>query len=231
VAGPWNFPDALPQGLTLATWSRAADGLAAATGQTLALALASAGLALALVVALLEAETRHRPARALGLMWLPLIVPQITFLPGLHRLALGLGLPPFAATLAGHLVFVLPYVFLSLAPAWRALDPRLPTLAAALGAGPGRVLWAVRLPLLLRPVLTAFAVGVAVSVGQYLATLLLSGGRIATLTTEAVALSSGGNRRLIGAYGLLQMALPALGFALALGLPALVYRNRRGMTA
>ena len=26
-----------------------------------------------------------------------------------------------------------------------------------------------------------------------------------------------------------QMALPAAGFALALGLPALVYRNRRGM--
>lgn len=229
VAGPWSFPDALPQGLTLATWTRAADGLARTTGQTLALALASAGLALALVVALLEAETRHRPARALGLLWLPLIVPQITFLPGLHRLALGLGLPPFAATLAGHLVFVLPYVFLSLAPAWRALDPRLPTLAAALGAGPGRVLWAVRLPLLLRPVLTAFAVGFAVSIGQYLATLLLSGGRIATLTTEAVALSSGGNRRLIGAYGLLQMVLPAAGFALALGLPAWLYRNRRGM--
>ncbi|MFN7053661.1 MAG: ABC transporter permease, partial [Gemmobacter sp.] len=80
-----------------------------------------------------------------------------------------------------------------------------------------------------RPVLTAAAVGLAVSVGQYLPTLLIGGGRVETLTTEAVALSSGGNRRLIGAYALLQMLLPALGFAFALLLPALLFRNRRGM--
>jgi putative thiamine transport system permease protein len=54
---------------------------------------------------------------------------------------------------------------------------------------------------------------------------------VETLTTEAVALSSGGNRRVIGAYGLLQMALPALGFALALTLPRLIFANRRGMWA
>mgnify|MGYP006183378967 CR=1 FL=1 len=40
--------------------------------------------------------------------------------------------------------------------------------------------------------------------------LLIGGGRIETLTTEAVALSSGGNRRLIGAYALLQMLMPAM---------------------
>lgn len=234
VAGLWRFPAALPESLSLATWARAAPTLGPITGNTLGLALGSAGLALILVTACLEAEHRfrlHPSAPALWLLWLPLIVPQITFLPGLHRLALELGAGGFVAALAGHLVFVLPYVFLSLAPAWRALDPRFATLAASLGASPGRSLWAIRLPLLLRPVLTAFAVGFAVSVGQYLATLLLSGGRIATLTTEAVSLSSGGNRRLIGVYALLQMALPALVFALALLGPALLYRNRRGMAA
>jgi putative thiamine transport system permease protein len=54
-------------------------------------------------------------------------------------------------------------------------------------------------------------------------------GRVSTLTTEAVALSSGGDRRLIGVYALSQTVLPLLGFALALALPALVYRNRRGV--
>ncbi|MCB6177513.1 ABC transporter permease [Rhodobacter sp. Har01] len=233
-AGLWSFPDALPETLSLSTWTRAAASLAQATGQTLFLALSSAALALALTIACLEAEHRFRlrpAAPALWLLWLPLIVPQITFLPGLHRLALTLGLPPFPATFAAHLVFVLPYAFLSLAPAWRAFDPRFIPLAASLGATPTRALWALRLPILLRPLLTAFAVAFAVSVGQYLATLLLSGGRIATLTTEAVALSSGGNRRLIGAYALLQMALPALAFALALALPALLFRNRKGMAA
>ena len=54
------------------------------------------------------------------------------------------------------------------------------------------------------------------SVGQYLPTLLLGAGRITTLTTEAVALASGANRRITGAYGLLQAVWPALAFALAL---------------
>ncbi|MEE4348467.1 MAG: ABC transporter permease, partial [Paracoccaceae bacterium] len=84
-------------------------------------------------------------------------------------------------------------------------------------------------PILLRPVLTAAAVGFAVSVGQYLPTLLIGMGRVSTLTTEAVALSSGGDRRLIGVYALSQTVMPLVGFALALALPAVLFRNRRGV--
>ena len=54
-------------------------------------------------------------------------------------------------------------------------------------------------------------------------------GRVSTLTTEAVALSSGGDRRLIGVYALSQTIMPLIGFALALALPALLFRDRRGM--
>lgn len=233
-AGRWSFPDALPQSYGLSTWMRAGASLSGTALTTAALGLASAATALVLVLACLEAERRHGlspSAPVLALLWLPLLVPQIAFLPGLQALALRLGAGGLAATFAGHLTFVLPYVFLSLAPSFRALDPRIAPLAASLGAGPGRTFWHIRLPLLLRPALTAAAVGLAVSVGQYLPTLLLGGGRVATLTTEAVALSSGGNRRLIGAYALLQMLLPALAFALAVALPALAFRNRRGMAA
>ena len=102
-------------------------------------------------------------------------------------------------------------------------------IAAALGASPNGVLWRVRLPMLLRPILTALAVGLAVSVGQYLPTLLIGGGRVATLTTEAVALASGGDRRAIGVYGLMQTGAALVPFALALLIPAMVWRNKRGL--
>ena len=131
--------------------------------------------------------------------------------------------------MVAHLVFVLPYVFLSLADPFRAWDTRIGTIAAALRAGPNGVLWRVRVPMLLRPILTAAAVGLAVSVGQYLATLLIGGGRVQTLTTEAVALSSGGDRRAIGVYGLMQTSAALMPFALALLIPALAWRNRRGL--
>ncbi len=128
-----------------------------------------------------------------------------------------------------HVVFVLPYVFLSLGDAFRAWDARYGAAAAALGAGPDGVLWRVRMPMLLAPVLTAAAVGFAVSAGQYLPTLLVGGGRVATLTTEAVALASGGDRRAIGVYAVAQTGAALLPFVLALAVPRLVWADRRGL--
>lgn len=128
-----------------------------------------------------------------------------------------------------HLVFVLPYVFLTLSGPWPAWDARQGIAAAALGSAPGAVLWRVRLPMMLRPLLVAAAVAMAVSVGQYLPTLLAGGGRIATLTTEAVALGSGGDRRAIGVYAVAQTVAATLPFAVALALPVILWRNRRGL--
>ncbi len=233
VAGFWAWPDLWPQGLSLRSWERHLPGVLAAAGDTFVVAGIATAVALALTVGCLEAEHRAgRPmrARAAWLLYLPLLLPQTAFLPGLQTFLLSLGADiGRAPVVAAHLVFVLPYVFLSLADPWRAWDRRQATVAAALGAGPGRILWAVRLPMLLRPVLTAAAVGVAVSVGQYLPTLLIGGGRVATLTTEAVALASGGDRRAIGVHALAQTGAALMPFALALGLPAVIFRNRRGL--
>jgi putative thiamine transport system permease protein len=135
----------------------------------------------------------------------------------------------YFAVVWSHLLFVLPYVFLSLADPWRALDPRYARTAVCLGASPAKVLFCVKLPMLLRPLLIATAVGFAVSVGQYLPTLFAGAGRITTLTTEAVTLAAGADRRVIGVYAFLQSLLPLLVYALALLLPAAVYANRRGL--
>lgn len=233
VAGLWPFPNTMPDTLTLRTWVQAGPDLASTAAQTLGIAALSTAIALTLVLACLEAEHRFAliPGQwSLWLLYLPLLVPQIAFLPGLQAFALRAGVSGTTISVSAcHIVFVLPYVFLSLSAPFRAWDQRHATAAAALGAAPGRVFWQVRLPMLLPAVLTATALGFAVSIGQYLPSLLIGGGRIETLTTEAVALSSGGNRRIIGAYGLLQTLLPGIGFALALALPRLVYRHRRAM--
>lgn len=232
-AGFWGFPDAFPDQLTLKNWMRHGPGTLDALGETALIAVVVSLVALILTIGCLEAEYRYGlpvTQRAIWLLYLPLLIPQTAFLPGLQTLMLQIGadegrLPVMLA----HLVFVLPYVFLSLADPFRAWDVRMGTIAAALRASPNGVLWRVRLPMMLRPILTALAVGMAVSVGQYLATLLIGGGRVATLTTEAVALSSGGDRRAIGVYGLMQTGAALVPFTLALLVPALVWRNRRGL--
>jgi putative thiamine transport system permease protein len=233
VAGLWPFPDALPDAITGRSWARHGPRLVGPMVETLVIAAAATAAALGLTVACLEAETRRgrRPgAGALWLLYLPLLAPQVAFLTGLQTLALAAGADGGrAAVIGAHLVFVLPYVFLSLADPWRAWDARLALSARALGAGPGRVLWAVRLPMLLGPLLTAAAVGFAASVGQYLPTLLIGGGRVSTVTTEAVALASGGDRRLIGVYALAQAAAALVPFLAAALAPRIVWRNRGGL--
>lgn len=234
VAGLWPFPEAWPQSLGLASWVRAAGSLADLSLTTLAIALAATALAFGLTLALLQAEYLFDlPPLAPVLLYLPLIMPQICFLPGLEIVALRSGALGGAGSVTlAHLIFVLPYVYLSIAGPFRAWDRRIATVAATFGASPARVFWRLRLPMLLAPLATALAIGLAVSIGQYLPTLLVGGGRVSTLTTEALALASGGNRRLTSAYALLQTLWPMLGFALALTLPPLIVRSRfaRGAT-
>ncbi|SIT06792.1 ABC transporter permease subunit [Paracoccus saliphilus] len=214
-------------------WSRPSAGWGQALLSTLVLAIATTLLSLALAIAWLEDEDRARMARARwaeALIYLPLLVPQIAFLYGLNLLFLQAGISGgMAAVIWAQALFVFPYVMIALSDPWRALGPRHMQAAASLGAGPWRRLVTVKLPVLLAPVLTAAAIGVAVSVAQYLPTLFMGAGRISTLTTEAVTLSSASDLRVTGVYASLQAMLPMLGYLLAFLLPTLVHRNRRAL--
>jgi putative thiamine transport system permease protein len=232
ISATWRFPDIWPQAFTLEVWRRElAIGLPIVC-RTLLLGAGVAGAALIITILCLENEVRRGvpPASTLNLIYIPLLVPQIAFLTGTASLMIALHLDGngFGVGLA-HLVFVLPYVFMSLSAPWRAYDPRYRATALLLGASPWRAFWAVRLPMLARAILIAGALGFAISVSQYLATLLIGGGRFATVTTEAVGLAAGADRRVIGVFALMQAMLPFLGFAVALVVPALLFRNRRAL--
>lgn len=232
IALSWRFPDALPDRWTSANWLREMPSLAAPATTTFLVALCATIIAILLSVLCLENEIRtgKRATKALALLYAPLLIPQVSFLIGAQILLVRLDLDGgFAALVWAHLLFVLPYVFLALADPWRALDPRYARIAACLGASPARVFFAVKLPLLLRPLTVAAAIGFAVSAALYLPTLFAGGGRWTSLTTEAVTLASGGDRRVLGVYAFAQAAFPLIVYAAALALPAILYRNRKGM--
>lgn len=230
-AGDWRFPHLLPDVVSLHTWSTQLAMVLWPLRTTLAVALAATAFALLLVLACLENEQRsggHMTSRALWVLYVPLLVPQIAFLFGSQVLLAVFHLDGTrAAVVWSHLLFVLPYVFLSLADPWRSLDTRYARTALCLGASPRRVFLRVKLPLLIRPVLVAGAVGLAVSVDQYLPTIFAGTGRVVTLTTEAVTLASGGDRRITGVYGLLQALLPLIAYGLAIGLPEILHARTR----
>jgi len=233
LAGFWRFPEILPAAFTLRAWERSGPAIAETIWTSLLLGGIAAAVSLAVVTGALENEVRrHRRAghTAMLLLYLPLIVPQTAFLLGMvFSIELAGVRPGFWPVVFSHIVFVLPYVYLSLSEPYRRLDPRWIQVALSLGTSPARAFWRVRLPLLMMPFLAAFAIGLAVSVGLYLPTLLIGAGRVATVTTEAVALSSGGDRRIIGVWALVQAFVPAFGFTIALLVPRFLWRNRRGM--
>ena len=235
VARTWPFPAAWPTVFTLATWTGQAHHLLQTVALTAAIGLAVVATALLLALACLEHLQAHRGrfGRGVqGLIFVPLLVPQIAFLFGMQVVLVRLHLDGTVLAVAwSHLVFVLPYVLLSLSDPFLKLDPRYAAVAAALGAGPARVFFTVKLPLLVRPIAVAAAVGFGVSLAQYLPTLFAGAGRVATLTTEAVTLSSGGDRRIVGVFAFLQAALPLATYALALASPSLPFRRRQGMRA
>ena len=216
-ASSWRFPALFPIGPDLTAWRAALPLLGPVAIATALLALASVALALPTTIAALEAPGR---GRLTALLWLPLLLPQVGFVFGLQVLFVRLGLAEHAGGLVlGHLVMVLPYLWLMLRGPWQRFDPRLRAAARCLGCGPVATVRKVVLPVLFRPILAAAAIGFSVSVAQYLLTLAIGGGRFPTLATETMALVAGGDRRRIGVAALLLAVLPLLATAFALLLP------------
>jgi len=228
VAGFWPFPDTLPSALVFTAWTVRLPAAAGTLGDTFVIAAGATAIALPLAVLLLEAG--RRGAGAPWIVYLPLLVPQVAFLFGLAVLAIALGITPglLVVTLS-HALFTLPYALIALAGPWAALDPGYERMAASLGAGPWRRFVRVRLAMMTAPILVAAALSVAVSVGLYLPTQMIGGGRIETVVTEAVAAAAGGDRRLVGMLACLQLLLPFAAFALARAVPAALFAERRGM--
>ncbi|MBB1288200.1 ABC transporter permease subunit [Pseudoalteromonas sp. SR43-6] len=231
VAGFWRFPDAMPEQFTLLHFKSALMQMSSPLFNTLAIGLVTTLFAIILTLLCLESEQlSDKPISRFTslIIYLPLLVPSIAFLFGLVWIQqLVNNQAAFFNVVLTHLLFVLPYVFLSLASSYRRLDPRFANVAANLGAAPCKVFFKVKLPQLFAPILIAAALGLAISFGQYLPTLLAGGGRIATITTEAVTLANGASRRTSAVYAIMQMALPLIGFILAWVLPKYFFKSAR----
>ena len=170
------------------------------------------------------------PPQFQPLVYLPLVLPALPLAAGQYVCLLYAGLDGTGLGVVwSHLLWVLPYMVLTLAGAHNAFDPRLMTTARALGQSHWQACVRVKWPLMLRPMAAALAVGFAVSVAQYVPTLFAGGGRFATVTTEALTLSVGGNRSVLAVQALLQVALPLAAYAVATALPLWLTRNRVGM--
>ena len=233
LAWRMGWPDLLPDRASFYGWRSLWAQVNGAFVPSFAVALAAAMLSLPLVLAGLEQRRQQNwkpaPLRE-WLILLPLVIPEPSLMTGLQVNFLlfrfeGTG----AALLYAHMIYVLPYLYLMLHGPYRRLDPRYIRQAHTLRMGPTRTMIKIILPILLRPLLLALAVGFAVGLGLFLPTIVAGAGRIETLTTASFALASNGDLRVVGAAALLLMGLPLAGFLLSSMLSGWQARNRQGL--
>ncbi len=233
----WRFPDALPSAYSLKYWAKSWPNLVDLSITSVTIALASTLISAIIVVGCLEFEVwakrngqsiNHQ--RVLLLNYLPLLIPQIAFIFGVQVLLLWAHVEgTWFSMVWSHLIFVLPYVFLTLSGVYRGYDQRFYDVALTLSGSKWKSFYQIKLPMLLKPLLYSTAIGCSVSLAQYLPTLFAGAGRFSTVTTETVNLASGSDRRVMAVYALWQFAIPLIIFALAIGLPNRIFKDRVAM--
>ncbi|MFA1561279.1 ABC transporter permease [Aliivibrio fischeri] len=224
----WRFPDLLPSRYSERFWQLEWDSILSTINQSLSIAIITASIALVLAVLAHEYRIKYKWQVPGYIIAIPMLIPQLSILFGLQVVTLYLSSDSYFFWVCwAHVFFAFPFVYLALDGPWKSFDTGLTRIALSLGKSPFQAWWKVKMPILLPAIVFAWAVGISVSLAQYLPTLMLGAGRISTITTEAVALSSGFDRRVTAIYAIWQALLPLFFFTFAIMISRLPMKCRR----
>jgi putative spermidine/putrescine transport system permease protein len=183
LADVWRAPALLPQswglrGFAYAFSATAGAGPALVTSVVVGVATTALALLLGWPAARVLGERRlARPGPAFVLLALPLLVSPYATGTGLTIWFLRLGLADsYLGLVLAHLVYVLPYVVLVLAPGFGPSIREREEAAATLGAGPLQRLVRVTVPATAPALAAAALLGFIVSFSQYGTSLAIGAG-------------------------------------------------------
>ncbi len=145
------------------------------------------------------------------IIYIPLFIPQISFLIGIQSFIIFFNFNSFLIPLIFvQLFYVIPYCFIILAPALREVKPDYIKVAASLGKNRIDRLFKIKIPLVLTSLLTSFAIGMIVSFALYVPVYFIGAGRVTTLTVEALNLALSGSKQDLGIATFFQILFPVL---------------------
>ena len=220
-SGKWFYPDLFPEKFSLRAWEyvfyTAGNQILPALGNSLGVAAAAAagsvavGIPAGRVLGLYAFPGKTAAALMLGL---PVIVPPLCVSMGLHFWFIRLGLAEtFSGVVLVHLTFCAPYAVFVMWGVFSNFNLDYEEQARSLGAGFFRVFFRVTLPLIFPGVVVAALFSFLLSWSQYVSTLIIGGGQVATLPILLFSLVGAGDRPVAAAVSLLFIA-PALGVLL-----------------
>ena len=167
-----------------------------------------------LIVTLWVEITESLNKRSQFLEWfifLPLLIPQISFLIGTQSFLISLNFSNFLLPLIiVELFYVIPYAFIILAPAFRAISKDFLKVASSLGKNRFERLIFVKIPMIMPTFLLSIAIGMLVSFALYTPVYFIGAGRVTTLTVEALNLSLSGAKKDLGVATIFQIIIPII---------------------
>ncbi|MCP4166954.1 MAG: ABC transporter permease subunit [Chloroflexi bacterium] len=212
-SGRWFYPDLLPEELSLRAWSYVASpaskaGEAALQGGIIAIIATILSLAVGIPAGRALGLHKFRGKRIVQFLILaPVIVPGLAVVMGIHVAFIRLGL---AGKLSGvtlaHLIGTTPYVVLVMASVFSNYNPEFEEQARTLGANAIRTFIHVTFPTILPGVLVAAMFAFIISWGQYIVTLLISGGRVITVPLLLVNFANANDNPVTAALSLVFLA-------------------------
>ena len=104
---------------------------------------------------------------------------------------LGIAKNSFVPLLAGHVVLCAPFVFLSVTPKLKQMDPSIYEAALDLGASPARALRYIVLPQIFSGIVSGFALAITLSLDDYFITTYTKPATFDTISTYVVNATKG----------------------------------------
>ncbi|WP_136682225.1 ABC transporter permease [Falsirhodobacter xinxiangensis] len=159
-----------------------APGLWPALKNSMIIAISTAVIATALGIFAARASTRYKfPGKAgiMGLIMLPLVLPEIIVAVSLLVVLLGIGVPLSIFTvILGHVLMTTPFTIAILSSAFQSLDRSLEEAAYDLGETPVSAFRLVILPLVMPGIISSLLISFTISLDEFIIAFFLGGTQV-----------------------------------------------------
>lgn len=215
----WAYPDLLPKAINTEAWHYVFFenmDTYKSLGLTICIALCTIFINIVIGIPAADALGRYNfKGKTLAeiLISLPIVLPPIAIMLGLHRTFLRLGLTEsILGVILANVIPTLPYMVRSLSIGFESMGFKIEEQAQMLGANKYQRLFYIIFPALIPSLVAGSSLCILISASQYVSVLIIGGGLIKTVPIIMFPFLSGGNQAIGSAYGFLfsTMALALL---------------------
>lgn len=162
------------------------------------------------------------------ILFLPIIVPPIVIMMGLHKTFIKLGLTEsYFGVILSHIIPTLPYMIRAINISFSNLGFKFEQQAKMLGASRFNRFRYIILPFILPGIVVGSSLTILISLSQYIVTLFIGGGQVVTLSVLMFPFINGGDESIGAAYSILFAIVALISLIISDYFLKIYYENKK----